>query len=214
MYQQSLDIVRQAYGDDHREYGVSMSNFAGFLLAANRQAESIPWLERADAIFANTLGDQSNSTILCRAKLGLAYHQTGNTQRGQTLLINTVAHARLAFPEGHRSMAAALKNLGKIHRDIQEYPQAEALFLEVEQMWRKLALPESNRVTEAMEERINNLLLQDKAEQAESLLLERFEELRSFGPSSTKALHQWQEKLYEFYREQGKPQEAERFKPE
>lgn len=214
MYQQSLAIVKQAYGENHREYGVSMSNFAGYLIAANRQAESIPWLEKANVIFTKTLGDQTNSTILCRAKLGLAYHQTGDTQRGEKLLVETVSHARQAFPEGHRSKGAAMRNLATVYRDTKKFDQAETLLTELEQMWRKLADNSSTRISDAIADQVALLSLQGKTSQGEALLLKRYEELRTIKPADNESTIEWREKLYDFYVTQDKHQEAARFRPE
>ncbi len=130
LYLRTLEIIAIHHGEDHNEYAFTQSNYGGMLQNAGRYEEAEVQLREAVAKFSSDISPDYSRTMLAQTKLAQALYPQGKLDEALQVAQAAEATARTLYTQPHSNLAQPIRVLATVHREREEYEQADPLFRE------------------------------------------------------------------------------------
>ncbi len=208
---EALALYRRVLGDSHVQVSVGLNNLALLLRDRGDNADAEPLYREALAIHRQALGSDHPDLAFPLTNLARLLHERGELEEAEALLREGLELRRRKVPD-HPSLATSLVWLGNLLIDRGGAAAAEPLLREAVEIRRRAYGEGSWRAAESEGVLGRCLAALGEAEDAERLLLASHgviaEQKGDDDPRSRAA----RQRLADFYRAQGRPEDAERFR--
>ena len=115
LYRQASDILRQALGEEHRDYATSLNNLALLYAEMGNYDAAEPLYRQASDIRRQALGEEHPDYATSLNNLALLYVAMGNYAAAEPLYRQASDITRKALGEDHPDYAASLNNLALLY---------------------------------------------------------------------------------------------------
>lgn len=186
-YQQSLNMRYKLGQAQHPATAIALSNLGVTQFNLRDYAGAETNLRKALAVQKQVFSDEHPQTGIVLSNLGATLAGAGKLEQAEEILRQSVAWHRRLLGDSHPGTANALINLGSVLYRLQRYVESEAIFRECIAIF---SIPESQRSPTLGIARINlanNLLKQNKGEEALTLATAGLRHLEGTLPES----HPW-----------------------
>ena len=128
LWERALTIFERAFGPDHADVAMILSNLGAAYASQGRYAEVQALLERALAIQERALGPDHPYVANSLSVLANVHCEQGRYAEAQPLYERALTIRESALGPDHPSVAAILNNLATMHCDQGRYAEAQRLY--------------------------------------------------------------------------------------
>jgi len=135
-FRDALMILVNTIGPDNPDYATALNNLAGTVRRLNRFDEAEMLFNQALTIYGDTVGTKHLLYASGLNNLSLVSLDRGDTEKA-TCLLGEAADILQGLPECRDELAAALVNLGSLHRQTGELDKAEEELAQAVELFEK-----------------------------------------------------------------------------
>jgi len=169
-YKQAVDIYTELLADNPKT-AITMANFSMLLRDQGKLDEAKQYQESALNIVKRKEGQYNIDIALGNGNLSEINMRQGNYQVADSLAEGSLKLLQEIFGELHPYVARTKLVLGMNHYFLEEYPEAEKLFLQVKDEYEKVYPPEHSRLGDPHLELSKLYIKTEKLEKAEEHVL-------------------------------------------
>jgi eukaryotic-like serine/threonine-protein kinase len=127
MYERSLVLIRQAFGNDDVAVADTLHNLAELLRHIGRTGKAVENERQAVAIYEKLFGRQCGKVGISLNNLGFALINEGKRAEAVAVLQEALAINRKAFGDGHPEVGLSLSRLGRVLERRDQLDEAESV---------------------------------------------------------------------------------------
>ncbi len=131
LYEKSLQIRKEAVGENHLDYASSLNNLATLYLKMGKYSEALPLYKEALKIRKEILGENHSDYATSLNNLGLLYKNMGNYSSALPLYKEAIRIDKKVFGENHPDYGIDLYNFAMLYKDMGSYDSAVNLLRQV-----------------------------------------------------------------------------------
>lgn len=129
-FQESLEILQEAYGDVHPEVATTLYNYGQLQRDMDHVDEAIEIHRKVLKLDRLLYGDEHPNVAYSLNGLASMMNKTGNTEEAENLYRQALEMRRKLLGNDHPDVGYSLNNLGRVMMNREAYRQAEKLFFE------------------------------------------------------------------------------------
>ncbi|MEM7203241.1 MAG: serine/threonine-protein kinase [Planctomycetota bacterium] len=141
------EIETEVMAPDHPRSGLTQMGIGNSLVAENKHAEALPWLERAHATLRTSpIVDARRHVVECLDSLAACYHHTGQRDQARVALAELVEQRRAAGPGNETTLARVLTRYADLLLDLDQPDAARPLLVEALALREEHLAPDNWRI--------------------------------------------------------------------
>ena len=214
LFTEALEVQRRVLGKEHPDTLHTMNSMAELYRDQGRYAQAEPIFARVLDLRSRVLGEEHPNTLDTLEELAQLDEDLGKYAQAEPLYVRVLALRLRVLGQNHPDTASVLASLGRLRLKQQRFAEAEALF--------RTALNSLETATPDAWARYHtqsllgvSLAAQKKYTEAEAPLLSGYagmlQRRATIPTSSRRQLDQAGESIVKFFKDWGKPDEAERW---
>jgi tetratricopeptide (TPR) repeat protein/CHAT domain-containing protein len=139
---QAADLTRQAYGEKHKYYGISLNELGLLHYFMGNYALAEPAYKQALEIYRATVGDTHPEFATTLLNLAELYRAMNDYTAAEPLLKRSMEITRKSHGEQHPEFARRLNNLAALYKSMGNHTAAEPLYKQALEIKRKTLGPQ------------------------------------------------------------------------
>lgn len=129
-YKELIEEFKSSYGDEHRYYGIFLSNLAVLYHDMWQYQKALPLYLEAIENTEKALGKDHSEYGNRLISLANLYDDMGKNEKAISLYLAALENTEKTLGKGHSQYSNQLKNLASLYRALGQYQKALPLFLE------------------------------------------------------------------------------------
>jgi tetratricopeptide (TPR) repeat protein len=127
-YKQALEIYKQALGEDHPDYAMSLNNLGSLYDDIGDYKNAEIYYKKAAEIYKQAFGEDHPDYASSLNNLGALYVVVGDYKNAEIYYKQALEIYKQALGEDHPDYAMSLNNLGILYSDMGDYKAAEPYY--------------------------------------------------------------------------------------
>ena len=181
LYIECLERSRKSIGNEHPDTMTAIRNLGLFYSRLDRFAEAEPHVLEAFELHRRVLGEEHDSTLAVMNNVGYFDSVQKRFSECEPHYVNTYEIRRRKLGAEHPDTLLSMNNLGWLYTQLQRWTEAEQLLSEMVEISRR-AQAGSMDLDLSLQTLGGFLVKRDRAEEAEPLLREALDGLRTHAP--------------------------------
>lgn len=212
LHREALEIARKVHGEEHPQVAWMLYNLGGVLDAQGKYDRSVPLVQQALEMWRKLLGETHPNVVMGLATLSSTHWLIHDYEKAQAFAAEALSIAKGALPADHPLTAYAHITFGMALCDGGEPQQGERHLRTALRMRQEGLPPDHHLVLNTKSALGDCLVMQGRFQEAEPLLLESYEKLKTkFGSDHEKTVAAL-ERIVALYDKSGKSDKEARYR--
>ena len=130
VYEESLRIRKQVFGDNHSDVAQSLNNIAGIYYSKRGYEKALPMYEESLRINKQVFGDNHSSVAYSLNNIASVYCTKGEYDKALSISEDSLRVRKYLYGDGHSDVADSLHNTAIVYKAKREYDRALSMYEE------------------------------------------------------------------------------------
>lgn len=175
LYEKSLFLRRQKFGETHADVATSLNNLAELYRSQGRYAEAEPLHLQALELYQTLLGNVHADVATSLNNLAALYELQGRYEEAEPLYLKALELYQTLLGNAHPDVTASLNNLAELYRLQGRYEEAEPLYLKCIEIEKQTLAEDHPQFASSLNNLAHLYYFQGRYKEAEPLLLQALE---------------------------------------